>query len=853
MANKRQNDNTIKRNSKRATALDTLASRILKTIDSSYDDRRLINTQNSKFQEVIDRQFNIAKGVSNGQIVDFIAQLRLNDRTNINPDGNRLDVDAFDLFTQNIGDIFGYFQDIYKNRYIEVSDLKFISKFIPSIGEAVKTTLDSIVTSDDVSESITRNLVLDGVTDKSIIDPIISEITRIEADEKLLKKLKNIAYKKTLITGSYYVYAIGYSELFELYSRGLASGKITRKDQSMNNADNVKVRYYSTDKKTPKGGNTDKDPLGLGKKVTETASYVFDASTEPALEGFDINTKYAAESGLIRKCEYTQAMEAIYTNIKDSVPKVSSIESIHSTVSKVGSTEIINSIKESLPSIYFFDSSIPLDCLSDVSMIVQEGYDEVFGKKASAGLADADKALNEISDGTFNINDEGKRVKGDEFPVNGTYLKWIDYKYIIPIEIFNRVVGYYHITSTKKANGNTGSTGNGSILSNSTMQLFSQVNMTEQKKEEAIQSIVGAISSAILDQFGTKFVRKNDAFKDLIADCIIANGLVNNDYMIQFIPAENIVEFKINEDENGHGESILADSLFPGHLLLSLLVCKELNYINKSGNRTIAHISKGPIDESNTNQIQRVIRNLQESNVTFNDLLSTNLVFSKFSRDSNIAMPKDRNGNRLVEFEVQEGQQIELNTEFENKLEQMAIMGTGVPPVILEYIGNVDVAKEIVSANIKFAGRVSNLQSDLEEPTTLLYKKILKNSNLKDEYKKIVETSFKFKLPRPKILANANNADSLQTLQSMASTAADIIIGQANNKEEAARLKDILIRKIVEEESPFFDWPKIRKFYEEAQIEINKETVDDLKPTDTSMGGSDISMNDNSMGDMGEF
>lgn len=860
MATRRQTENQVKRSLKRAGALDTLADKLLKGIDSSYDDRRLINAQNSKFQAIIDRQLDLAKGVSKGQIVDFIADLRIQRRSNDGMSTTRLDVDANDLFTQNIGDIFGYFQDIYKNRYIEVSDLKFISKFIPSLGEAVKTTLDSVVTSDDVSESITRKLVFDGVTDPKVTDPIIAEIKRMEKSENLLKKLKNIAYKKTLITGSYYVYCIGYKELFEMYSKGLADGRIVRKDSLTDAPENIKIpNAIRRDKKAPKGGNTDKNPLGLPAK--ESSTEVFNITMEPGLESFGSSMGYAVENHAVRKCNYGAALESTFDDLRNSIPKQSAIlEAVKGPTHQKTPTadDLIDAIKGDLPNIYFLDSYIPIECLDDVQVATEAGsYDAIFGAKASPAIADVNKALNDVADGVFNIGPESGSAHGQKFNTAGSYIKWIDYKYIIPVEIFGRTVGYYHITSTKKSKkGNSGQSGNGSILSNNTIQIFSQVNLTEQKKEEAIQSIVNTISSAILDQFGTKFVRKNDAFKDLIADCIIANGIVNNDYMIQFIPADYIVEFKINEDEQGHGESILANSLFPGHLLLSILVCKELNYINKSGNRTIAHISKGPIDDSSTNQIQRIIRNLQESNVTFNDLLSTNLVFSKFARDSNIAMPRDRNGNRLVEFEVQEGQQIELNTDFENKLEQMAIMGTGVPPVIMEYIGQVDVAKEIVSANIKFAGRVANLQSDLEDSTTILYKKILSNSTLDEEQKRLINTSFNFKLPRPRILANSNNADSLQTLQTMAQLAADIQVGQANEDKNAQREKDFIVQEIVRENSPFFDWNKIEEYHKIAKMKVQKEQAElnekNANDMNANMGGSDMG-GSSDMGDMGGF
>ena len=180
-------------------------------------------------------------------------------------------------------------------------------------------------------------------------------------------------------------------------------------------------------------------------------------------------------------------------------------------------------------------------------------------------------------------------------------------------------------------------------------------------------------------------------------------------------------------------------------------------------------------------------------------------------------------------------------------------MGTGVPPVIMEYIGQVDVAKEIVSANIKFAGRVANLQSDLEDSTTILYKKILSNSTLDEEQKRLINTSFNFKLPRPRILANSNNADSLQTLQTMAQLAADIQVGQANEDKNAQREKDFIVQEIVRENSPFFDWNKIEEYHKIEKIKVQKEPAElnekNANDMNATMGGSDMG----GSSDMGDF
>ena len=201
---------------KKANSLNKLASRLLSSIDPSYTDQQLLSEQDAAFQKIIDRQLDIAKGVAGNQVVDFFASVRAEQQrgNKVGRPPKTLGIDTSDLFTQNVGDIFNYFQDVYKNRYMEVSDLKFISKFIPSLGEGVRIYVDSIVASDDVSETITRNLLIPTITEAAKLKTATDSIKQLEDEYDLQRKLR-VAIKKTLVTGIFYVYHTSYQQLFE--------------------------------------------------------------------------------------------------------------------------------------------------------------------------------------------------------------------------------------------------------------------------------------------------------------------------------------------------------------------------------------------------------------------------------------------------------------------------------------------------------------------------------------------------------------------------------------------------------------------------------------------------------------
>lgn len=752
MADRKNDNNKINKNIEEMNVFDSISKKILSSINSNYKERSILNSKDARFQSIINREIDISKGISNGNIVDFAVSQYNSGNKKPNANSSMKDVDVDSIFTQNVGDVFQHFQEVYKNKYIEMADLKFISKFIPALGEAVKTTLDSIVASDDISSTITRTLNLPPTLEDATKNLINAEIKKIEKEEKLLTKLKNIVYKKTLVSGNYYVYAIGYNDLFMHYDKLKQMGYLD--DSGMMNSQRKNTSIMKSG--GTRGFNITNEGLAIENIVNPDSASTFFSSFESA--SIDKTT-----AGNIKK--NLESHISTFSVIESDIPMISVIESV-------------NSLKS---------------------------YEDTFKSLDTKTMATVD--------GVKGV-ETGKTSEGD-FNISGTYLKYIDPKNIIPLRIFNKVVGYHHIHVTRKKSTPIN---NGGMISNNS-SLFNSTNLAANRKEEVINDIADSIADGIMKNFSKKFVGEHSEHKKLIADCIITNGIVDNEYMIQFIPVENIVEFTINEDENGYGESMLTDSLFPAKLLLSLIISKMLTYFNKSGNKTIAHVFKGPIDVSTSNQLDRVVRMLQDSNITFNDLLSTSLTFSKFSRDSNIQLPTARNGTKLVEFETQEGQNIDLKTDFEDKLEDMAILGTGVPSVIMDYVNQIDYAKQITSANIKFAGRISSLQADLETSTTRLYKILIQNSTLTDEVKAQCQEHFEFILPRPRALTNTNNSEFFRTVLENSQFIADTLIGANNNEPAVQKIKDILVKKITKKETPYLDWELYESLYEESQIE----------------------------------
>lgn len=768
-----RNDRTKNQKNKNLDPLAKIVDKLLISLDQDVVSDDNITSRTDDFKNLINREIDLSKGVSGGNIIEF--NKAINDtkkgKSFVNMDDN---ADLGDYIQKNAGNIYQFYNERYRNRFIEAQDLQFISKFIPTLGQAVDTCVTHIVSSDDLSGSVKRNFDFGTALDQSEITQITSGIEAFEKEHRLLYNFKNIVVKEALTTGVYYVYAPSYKKLFTEYAKTL-------------------------EKRRKLGG-------GTGAATNNP-----DPHPGPG----------AMESIALESAEVKDIIKGIPDNVFES----------NDLTYKLDKKDYI---ADNLATFTCIESAIPMDILDDVPDIANalgatNGLKAIFNK--AVPTLEESKNENNVNDGVYDISNSDK----SKFNVAGTYIKFISAKNLIKIKILNEVVGYFYIDSKK-------------MPKNKASVTFTNNEWSNLSRQSSIEKVANMLASKVATQFSAQFVTEHIGFKKLIADCIMANGIINTQYRIQFIPVEDIFEFKINQDEEGEGKSILAKALWPAKILAAIRIRKTLNYVNKSGDKTLAFVKRGTADASGRNQAQRVLRNLQEANITFGDIIGdSSLMFHKYAADGNIMMPTSRSGSRLVEFEKMEGQTVDMTTEYEKELENQAIISTGVPPLLIQQTNEADFSKAYTTAHIGFAGMVAGLQADFEEPATLLYKRIIENLDLSDSVKTRVLSSFEFKLPRPKSLSVTNTNEILDNALRFAQAFTDLMYGEVdeNNKDVVQSVRFA----IVKERTPFVDWAALEKIANDINIE--KKPVPMVEPSGEE-GGEDIGGEDVDMGDEDE-
>ena len=760
--------------------LNTTVNKLLMSLDDEFVTDDNLSAKDAELKSLIGREMELARGTSGGSIIDFSKSIN----KDLSKGKSGLDAtdDLADYVAKNSGNIYQYYNERYRNKFLETQDLNFISKFIPSVAQAINLYVTHIISSDDLSGMVKRNLYFGSSLSSNDITTITEAIEKFEKDNKLLMRLKNQVIRNTLISGNYYIYAPSYQKLFTDYQKTL-------------------------DKAKKNGGAISTGPNG-GMNITNFAT----ESTG------DDSTYYGA-------LEHTISLESDRKEIMGILEGVS-----FTGGDKFENLKAKDDIVSDLSSVVCVESTIPLPVLEEIPGILQAvSSNPEIQKKFDTWVPSVEATKNTrsrkqgASDGAYNLN--GSKNEGG-FNISGTYLKYIDAKNIIKVKILDEVVGYFYIDARN------------SMKPKATVT-FSNGEWSNISKQSSIEKIATMLSEKVAKQFSTKFVAENVEFKKLIADCIMANGVVNKQYKIQFIPKEDMFEFKIDEDSEGNGTSVLASGLWTAKILASIKIRKTLNYVNNSGNKTVAYIKRGNADVSGRNQTQRVIRNVQERNITFNDIIGDSVsMFHKYAADGTIVMPTSRAGNKLVEFETMEGQTVDMSTDYEKELENQVLTSMGTPPLLIEQSNNADFSKSYTTAHIGFAGRTAGLQSDFEEPITALYKRIIENIDIDNEIKTNALSSFEFRLPRPKALSCTNNNEIIDAASAFAEKFTNLKYGDVDesNRDKIMKLKYDIVKSL----SPFINWDELEKITKNAEIESSTVKSTGSETNSEDMGDDEM-------------
>mgnify|MGYP004650762601 CR=1 FL=1 len=740
-----------------------------------------VDTLNSKFQQILTDELGDMTNRSEGDITSFLSQVISSDNKS-----SAADEILNNQFMAMTGDDYSTMQsfiyDAYRNRLLEQSDLHEVSSQLIELSEAILITRDAIISSDVVEGRMSRSFKFDNL-DEDDIEDNTSIVESMEKKFKLLEKIKNFIIPKTLEYGEYYVYVVPYARLFADFQR--------QKDNNMfgySRTFSESTIMESFNNKQYKKGDNKEDNLDMFLESCYD-KYTMQDRTRYTSTSIEESVYKAKE---IPKEEFKKDIKNIMSNISvcnDSVPLPIMEEGIESIAYMKQQMEQVMTEADNVKS------------------------DDMFSRVAQATSAE----------GILMSSDDKEKAKKNNFDdIGDCYVKMIEPTKIIPIQIMNTVIGYYYVQDEDIT-----------PLSGAVSSTLYFTKFDEHSKQS---TIIDALAERVVKSFDKPFLKNNLKFKEAIVDCFNYYNLNEKRLKFQFIPAEFIVPFKIDEDVDGNGTSMIKKSLFYAKLYLMLLLFKIMSIILNSNDQKINYIKQSGIDKNVANKVQEIARIQQSRQINISDLFSYTTLINKVGNGNTVYMPTGRSGERPIETEILAGQDVQLNTDLMESLKNAYILGTGVPAAIVNYMQEADFAKVIEQNNTKFNGRVVNYQLDFNEGITNLYKKIMSwSTNIPTN----VIANFSFILQAPKTTSINTKTELINQYQTLADFLVALLYEDPNASVNADDLNGEIRefkRLLAKDQLPMIDFDTISEIKEKAKVHYQEIK---LKPNSTNGDNGD--------------
>lgn len=745
-----------------------------------------IKELDSKFASLMKQEVSDMNRHKGSDLTGFIGKLY--DKTN--KDQFALLGDQFtieELFGSENGEVLTFISEAYQNKKLKQNDIHEIASQLTELREAISVTRDAIVSSDIVDGKISRSISFEDGSEGEF-EQYEAVIKEIEKKFKLNDRIKNFIIPNTLEEGAYYAYVVPYKKIFSDFE--------TQKQ---------KHPSYQMD----------------ARSFHESTIYDMFAESSTADEKDIKKSVNSSFSEFVKECS-----EGFFTeDSKRAINRMEASEKKHRLEDRNKSFQ--EGMEELTKRISFSndDMAIPLfeygaSSIEELQKLLHKK--NVFTEK-EAKIENFRGKL-DLGDGVYKLDSKKKEANFKD--VGDCYVKFIDASHMIELKVMDHVIGYYYIMEEDIKPIS-------SVISSTTY--YDQFSNISKKK-----SIIDKLVERIVLAFDKNFLKENMEFKKLIAEALTFYDLNQKKVKFQFIPVEYVCPFKVREDEEGNGRSILEPSLFYAKLYLMLLLFNIMSIILYSNDTKVNYVKQSGIDKNIANKIEEIARKKQERSLNLMDLFSYTTLVKKIGTGSEMYIPVGRSNDRGLETEILQGQQVQLQTELMEFLRKCYILGTGVPDAIINYLNEADFAKAIELANTKFVSRVVDLQMDFNDSLSRFYAMLLMYSaDVPEE----TASRFKYTLTPPKNATNSVKSDMIQAVQSLSDYLVNVFFGENASGDPAKQgLVSEFKKLLMRENLPIVDLDKIQSLVEEAELNAK---VRDLDPRNNNTDNID------DLGDLG--
>lgn len=313
----------------------------------------------------------------------------------------------------------------------------------------------------------------------------------------------------------------------------------------------------------------------------------------------------------------------------------------------------------------------------------------------------------EITDGLIDVNTISDKNKVD---TPGCVVKRLKRENVIPIYIEDLCLGYYYIEHDYD-----------SIMDNSMsdpMLALKSGNMNT-KQDNSRDNMIKYLSGKLSTMIDSKFINANQDLSKEIYMILKHNDIFNNkqsnQFRVTFIPPEDMVHMYFRKDrKTNRGISDLDRALLPAKLYTSLYMTGYLGVMTRSHDKRVYYVKQN-IDTNISKVLLNTINQIKRGNMGTRELTSVKNLLNITGRYNDYIIPIGASGDAPINFEVMQGQDINIHQELLDVLEQMAINSTDVPYEYIQSRQTVDYAVRLTMSNGKFLRKVFKRQARCEQ------------------------------------------------------------------------------------------------------------------------------------------
>lgn len=735
---------------------------------SKKNDHAILTNQ---FNDILKGQMDGLNHTKDSDVTSFMAKLFDNDKR---LGWNNPDIESF--LNSDDGQIMTFLSDAYQNKLLKYADLYEVSSQLIELREAINIMRDAVVSPDLTDGGVSRRFLFDFETDE-VEEDITARLEYMESKFKLQKLIKNHIVPKTLTYGKYYAYVLPYSKIFSDFT-----------------------------KKTS-------DPLTGQSFISDARQYQEKAIVE-TLHTESVKVAGVKKSDAFEDNYFRECAEEFINQFTES--ELTQMGKVHYDMKNLDKKKMVENVKTEIKTymenISVCNEPVPLPFLTESAESLAE-YANLFIKPNKKDLF---QEVANVEGGVYNSKENKKRLRKSEKDfenITDCYIKLCDPMHLFPLKILNKPIGYFYVQEedVRPVNG----------------VMTSTVYYNKYDRTGRQRTIIDNLVNRIVMSFDKKFLQENSELKELIAEALMYYDLNSKKLKFQFIPAEYVCEFKVNEDENGEGTSMIEPSLFYAKLYLLLLLFKIVSIILYSNDQKVNYIRTSGIDKNISNKVQEIARDKLNHQVNIMDLMSYTTLLRKIGNGTEMYIPMGRGGERGFETEILQGQEVQLNTELMELLRNCYILGTGVPSAIMNYMNEADFAKSIETANTRFQGRVMSYQIDFNDSLSEFYRLIGKHSGM---IKEDNIDSVDFQLTPPKFANNLIKQESLTSFEGIKTFITNLFLGEQWQSDPAMiELAQALTKKLVEKYLPMIDIAEVEEWMDEIKLQSVETKLDPSK------------------------